>query len=49
MIIDFWRALNMANNIGALFEVISSIEIPIPPHSGLGKPLTMTGYSSGLT
>ena len=41
------RALNRVNNIRALFKVISPIEIQKMPRSGIGKLLTLPGYSSG--
>ena len=43
------RELNRVNNIRALLEVSSPIKVLSTPHSGLGKFIVWTGYSSALT
>ena len=40
------QSRNRVNDKMALFEVRSSIEIQSEPRSGLGKLITLTGYSS---
>ena len=42
------RACNRLNNTRAIFKIRSSIEVLTTPHSGLGKILILTEYSSGL-
>ena len=48
MILNPSRALNRVNNKMKLFEVRPPIKVPSTPCSGIGKSLTLTGYSSGL-
>ena len=47
LVFDHLRALNRVNNNRAIFEVKSPIKIQIMPCPGLGKFITLTGYSSG--
>ena len=48
LIFNSSRASNRVNHKRGIFKVSSSILVPRSPHSGLGKIITLTKYSSVL-